>query len=140
MIKLNYDSEGKILGAYDSVIDCPSPFILVEDQAWSDAQAPFMVPSVDLNTLQLVVTEVHDPLKEFDVIKFQTDLATAAVSGQFTGMADPVIEFAPLNTYATNLDFTGMAQYLSWRLAMGKVQQADIDIVKKILLTQGIVI
>jgi hypothetical protein len=96
----------------------------------------------DITALQTALAALPDTPqpKPFDVIQFQTDLANAAVSGQFTGMADPVIEFAPLNTYATNDDFTGMSGYLQWRLALGKIQQGDIDALKAILLTQGVVL
>jgi hypothetical protein len=106
------------------------------------AQSENMPQPSDITALQTALAALPDTPqpKPFSVIQFQTDLATAAISGQFTGMADPVIEFAPLNTYAVNNDFIGMSQYLQWRLALGKVIQADIDVLKALLLTQGVVL
>ena len=77
-VKLNYVSEGKILNAYDSTIqNIPTPNIEVTDQVWSDAQAPFLVATVNLNTLQMVVTETHNYVNEFSTQKFLVDCQTS---------------------------------------------------------------
>lgn len=76
-------------------------------------------------------------LNNFDLVQFQGDLAAAAVAGQFT-MSDPIIEFAPLNTYATNLDFEGMKSYILWRIATGKAQASDYGVVNAITKLQNI--
>jgi hypothetical protein len=63
MVKISYDSEGKILGAYDSLIqDVPTPFIEVEDSAWGNTHGKYLSSSVNLDTLELVV--VKDDVKE----------------------------------------------------------------------------
>jgi hypothetical protein len=79
----------------------------------------------------------QDYVQDFDLIKFQSDLSKAAVANKFT-MDDPVVEFAPLNTFATNSDFLGMKQYLGWRISKGKAQAADYAAVNTITQLQNI--
>ncbi len=38
MVKITYDSDGEIIQAYDSKINCPEPFIIVTDEVWTAAQ------------------------------------------------------------------------------------------------------
>lgn len=88
----------------------------------------------DIDTLKTQLASLPDvpPPPPFDLIAFQGYLSDAAVKNQFS-MDDPIPEFAPINTYATNLDWAGLKNYLLWRMSKGKIVQSDFDVVNNIL-------
>lgn len=148
MININYDSEGKILAAYDSTCaNIPEPTIEVTDQAWSDAHAPFMVASVDVEALTLKVTEVHDYVKEFSA-----ETAIGREAQVFTG--EELIRLMPysytLNELirfknfwggvANGVPYAGLQQISSGLVSAGLIQASDREKLANVLLEQHIVL
>ena len=74
---------------------------------------------------------------EFNLVSFQSGLASALVSGEFSSVALRS-EFAALNAYAENKDFSGMKAYIGWLISNGIVILYDYSVVNAVTKLQGI--
>jgi hypothetical protein len=95
----------------------------------------------EISDLKISIVNLPDEYSQdyykdiFDVIRFQTDLA-----GLLPTLSDSKLrwEFAALNTYATNLDFPGLAWYINLLYAGGAATLADIEAVIALLKKQNV--
>jgi hypothetical protein len=77
----------------------------------------------------------NSPEYNFDIVKFQGDLFVHVSEYSNVNLR---LEFAAINTFAQNKDFSGMKQYLQFLVSNAIATEGDYGIISSVLMTQGI--
>lgn len=121
-----FTKDGKIVSKYVLPIgEHPAPI----GYGWEEVATSSALDAIE------VYNPPIPPEQRFDLVKFQGDLFVHVSEYSNVNLR---LEFAAINTFAQNKDFSGMKQYLQFLVSNAIATEGDYGIISSVLMTQGI--